>query len=73
MTEDEAKTKWCPWARVRGGESRFSSYREGIGHISLPHSGTHCLGSGCMAWRWSELESRTGHCGNAGATNGHGP
>ena len=35
MTEDEAKTKWCPTA----GASRFNRQDE------------LCMASGCMAWR----------------------
>lgn len=37
-TETEAKTKWCPF---RGG-----------GQVSEDQ--THCLASGCMAWRWAK-------------------
>jgi hypothetical protein len=47
MTEDEAKTKWCPMAR--SGDSRgFNKNRNGEGG-SLKSS--HCIGSECMAWR----------------------
>ena len=63
MTEDEAKTKWCPHA----GDSRMNVRSE------------NCLGSACMAWRWtkdisnlSEIEKARqlikvhGYCGKAG-------
>lgn len=49
MTEDEAKTKWCPMARVdstaanRGDQYGFQIDRDPC-----------CIGSACMAWRWSE-------------------
>lgn len=39
MTEDEAKSRWCPFARVvdtaRGADGE----------------GARCIGSACMAWR----------------------
>jgi len=65
MTEDEAKTKWCPNARSArpGGNNRHS---DGNGRFDCL-----CIGSGCMAWRWQGKTE--GYCGNAGATNGHGP
>ncbi len=59
MTEDEAKTKWCPMARVtmiqHGKKISFGSNRD----ISLlvPANSfdpvtdiTKCLASGCMMW-----------------------
>jgi hypothetical protein len=42
MTEDEAKTKWCPLA----SESRFGRQDE------------QCLASGCMAWRRTFLSQK---------------
>ena len=61
MTEDEAKTKWCPFARVAGP---VQSKAEGVSYNRWPPSdGTmktmlretptaRCIGSRCMAWRW---------------------
>ena len=58
MTEDEAKTKWCPMSRVavfpaesiaytnRGKQIRAQETTVGQAH--------GCTGSACMAWRWSE-------------------
>lgn len=40
MTEDEAKTKWCP----KAGENRFNRQDE------------QCLASACAVWRWSEAK-----------------
>ncbi len=58
MTEDEAKKKWCPKARENSRRVFSDS----------------CIGSGCMAWRWSKIESssevliskKDGFCGLAG-------
>lgn len=64
MTEAEAKTKWCPFARVVssqvGTETVFpAANRAAIRHDSgalefnaNPES-ARCIGSACMAWRWT--------------------
>lgn len=46
MTEEEAKTKWCPHAR--------ETMDHGHGAANRDYSGkpiSKCLGSTCMAWR----------------------
>jgi hypothetical protein len=56
VTEAEAKTKWCPQARVAIGEDFETG--SGIQFIAAnraedfpnPHH-ARCLGSECMAWR----------------------
>lgn len=50
MTEDEAKTKWCPMARV---SSDSDSAWNRVGRFSLDGSHPLCIGSACMMWRWA--------------------
>lgn len=61
MTEDEARTKWCPFAHVLG-DARLQAFG---GHPAVPvaigpknrtkdgepNQACLCLASGCMAWR----------------------
>lgn len=77
MTEDEAKTKWCPFVRVvpptsnwHGMNNRAQLVKDGSNLM------VNCLASSCMAWRWamvdegrsSSYQSRDrGGCGLAGA------
>lgn len=56
MTEDEAKTKWCPQYQVNGGtdaddnrSTRFLPETKAYGPSLL---NAKCIGSACMAWRW---------------------
>ena len=93
MTEDEAKTKWCPFARVIApitapdAEMVWTtgnrvSIPEQLGTISsgdpMNPDAAHCIGSACMAWRWSRPPAGpdtfrsqhipgVGFCGLAGA------
>lgn len=56
MTEDQAKTKWCPLVRQ---SSTFAGEdgRPGFGFsynraATLGVGNCNCIGSDCMAWRW---------------------
>lgn len=69
LTEDEAKKRWCPFARTlyvgkAGGiqppSNRFSNPD---GQENNPPD-CRCIGSACMAWRWRL--SGDGYCGLAG-------
>ena len=58
MTEEEAKGKWCPLARVKFSaetdENKFTvitGNRTSAGGIAPK---VMCIGSGCMAWRIKE-------------------
>ncbi len=73
MTEDEARTKWCPFARIADGEpGEAVSVNRPEPYGTVPH----CLASVCMAWRWHMLsgvtsapvQSNEGYCGLAGKT-----
>lgn len=48
MTEDDAKTKWCPFARCgEAGLPGLSHNREYAGGVAR---NTFCIASACMAW-----------------------
>lgn len=51
MTEQEAKAKWCPFARAQTEDTPTAPAvnRTLHGQIDI---GCHCIGSACMAWRW---------------------
>lgn len=47
MTEDEAKTKWCPMA-----DKWFMSVQDAAPYDESAHIiGNNCIGSACMMWR----------------------
>ena len=65
LTEDEAKTKWCPFAR----ESAVNPSMPWNGPIPT-HPTLNCIASACMAWRFGrrvgEANMTTrGYCGLA--------
>jgi len=72
MTEDEAKTKWCPFARIAdpNAPTGGNTYINKIDGVA-----PRCIGSDCMAWRSKpdKLYERDpdkypllGYCGLAG-------
>ena len=55
MTEDEARKRWCPFARSRSMEyATEDSGRAMVARIGPgeEHPSTFCIASACMAWRW---------------------
>lgn len=65
MTEDEAKAKWCPFARAIKAERDGDKLRLNAdspvhnrfsldpGDLPIP-SGAVCISSACMMWRWDD-------------------
>jgi hypothetical protein len=53
LTEEEAKTKWCPFVRQNGDNNRPSGNRSIYGEPM-------CIASQCMAWRWAQQYAREG-------------
>lgn len=52
MTEEEAKTKWCPFVRITTGNEQYHACNN-RSEVSSRDAvlGTLCIGSDCMAWR----------------------
>jgi hypothetical protein len=82
MTEQEAKQRWCPFARTveytGGGGSqprnRVADSRD-MSVLASTLLGVQCIGSQCMAWRKTKapaelntamVEWRDGYCGLGG-------
>ena len=66
MTEDEAKTKWCPFARNAGVTTRETGAAVSVNRDGREHYGTenvNCIGSACMAWRRSGAKFKDGRTG----------
>ena len=55
-TENEAKTKWCPFARITNhhGTVSFNRFLKRNGEVVQDDA--TCIGSACMAWEWAEEE-----------------
>jgi hypothetical protein len=69
MTEDEAKTKWCPHVRhtalpMSNGDAAVYDNRSC--EVAFHVAGC-CIASACMAWRWinPDSEAPEGFCGLA--------
>jgi hypothetical protein len=65
MTEDEAKTKWCPM--VRAPSSAIENHNTGINRESADFN---CIASACMMWLWVDglrgARNANGCCGLGG-------
>lgn len=69
LTEEQAKTKWCPFVRLSGQPNTFNR--------ADPMEHLYCIASACMAWRWAgyrpvpsqnvpNQNEAHGYCGLAG-------
>jgi hypothetical protein len=57
LSPSEAKTKWCPFARIQDKQGAYNRLPDG----SVPLQG-RCFGGNCMAWK-SLKNSNIGFCG----------
>ena len=59
MSEEEARTKWCPMARVYSPDGAYNKEGGCLAH------GSTCIASDCMMWRqWGpSSEGMKGFCG----------
>ncbi len=70
ITEAEARTKWCPFVRVREPD-HYSGFNDStIGTAvnraapksrELVNQSLLCVASECMAWRWHEKYTTHAH------------
>lgn len=70
MTEDEAKTKWCPMVRTGlvAGMAVNAHVTDDKGKLGDIYEETRCRASACMMWRWHHTAKphMLGFCGLAG-------
>jgi len=66
MTEDEAKTKWCPMAR----EYVINATAADVGQseTNMPYGDITCIASECMAWQWIVTPEEAEKRGRVGMT-----
>ncbi len=67
MTEEQAKTKWCPFMDPDKPLIVPAAYRRAV-QAAIGAAPATCIGSACMAWSWNYEEDGTrskmeGHCG----------
>lgn len=60
MTEDEAKTKWCPFVRMTASQGEWHINRDPSLQSSPQDTQAYrCIASACMAWRATDGEMLT--------------
>lgn len=75
MTEQEARTKWCPMVRITWYPT--PAPETSISGWNRDEMNTNCMASDCMMWRWhlrgamvddkyDENYPLEGHCGLGG-------
>lgn len=71
VSEEEAKSKWCPFARVvfpgAQAANRVSSFYKKLAstegdrdHYAQQEADCRCIASRCAAWRWHEWRMKRG-------------
>lgn len=59
VTEQEAKTKWCPQVRASQGVGDANACNAGTSEGDRVPTYSRCVGSECMMWRWGHEPHRT--------------
>jgi len=62
LTEEEAKTKWCPMVRFITSHNFQGSVRTLINNRDGGNESV-CIASECMWWKW---DGERGYCGKIG-------
>jgi hypothetical protein len=66
VTAEEAKTKWCPFARVRPAMTDAGAVNR-LDRGDDPSAWPHCIADSCMAWRWvNQPANEAKHKGSCG-------
>jgi hypothetical protein len=78
MTENKARTKWCPFVRTHMGGAAVNRMltiepsartTSGAATLAAPDRrdlvalSTRCIASECMMWRWKAINANQGFCG----------
>ncbi len=75
VTEEEARKLWCPMVRYQplpyNWIRTITQKRTSWLNTSATNTGSRCIASDCMMWRWlyadwDTEEKSTGYCGLAG-------
>ena len=75
MTEETARTKWCPMVRFNGGFNEATFNRGDEDTMNCPEINDtcvpRCIASDCMMWRgeyptYTGYATAQGYCGLAG-------
>ncbi len=63
LTEEEARTKWCPHIRLANmiSQAEYAVSVNVYDNLDRPR----CIASECSQWRWQPLMTK-GYCGLAG-------
>ena len=79
LTEEEAKTKWCPMARYgelhgpeQGAAAAFNYNRTDVPNAPPIPNTCRCIASECMAWKWETAGEDMGRQHNNPGAERHG-
>lgn len=56
MTEEQAKSKWCPFVRLSAPVDSEAAGTAGNRYGDDIGGNFRCIASACMAWRWKNQE-----------------